>query len=85
MRFPPKKNPVTPGKASYQAPEKTHSGVSLNTGSPEIRIGLEAAKPYKSPTKDKGAADAKKVKTDEKKITMPGKPARIPARRSVRK
>lgn len=75
-----------PGKPVSQDSVKSHSGVSLKTSSPEIRIGLEAAKPYKAPSKkDKAASDLKKVKNDEKKITMPGKPARIPARRPVKK
>ena len=63
------------------APMPKQSSATIKFATPEIRVGLEAVKPYKSP---KEGDDIKKVKADKKKTVMPGKPAKMPARKPAR-
>jgi hypothetical protein len=63
-------------------PSASTSGVSMKFDTPEIRVGLNAVKPYKAP-KEETASN--KLKSTEKRIKMPGKPERNPARKAARK
>jgi hypothetical protein len=82
-RLSKQKTPALPNKpASKMEPAPTSSSASLKFDTPEIRVGLNAVKPY-TPPKESTAAN--KLKSTEKHIKMPGKPDRNPARKSARK
>jgi hypothetical protein len=70
------------GAAPRMQSVPSSSSASLKFDTPEIRVGLNAVKPYTPP---KETTAAKKLKTIEKQIKMPGKPERNPARKSPRK